>query len=131
MISIVQPLPRSHISSFLITPLYGFRRISRVVSRSRYDQLVEETRQTKEKTKERLAAFHEASSLVLRELGAPVRDFLEIEPLGPIKRLEELSRLCGARFGSIGAYIEDKTPERSFCSKLSAGECRRRPSTPN
>jgi hypothetical protein len=57
----------------------------------RYDQLVEETRQTKTKTKERLAALHEASSLVLRELGAPVRDFLEIEPLGPIRNISALN----------------------------------------
>jgi hypothetical protein len=41
----------------------------------RYDQLVEEIRQTKAKTKERLEAFQEASLLILRELGAPVRDF--------------------------------------------------------
>ena len=57
----------------------------------RYDQLVEEIRQTKAKTKERLEAFQEASLLILRELGAPVRDFLEIDPLGPIKNTSELN----------------------------------------
>ena len=36
-------------------------------------------------------------------------------------RLEELSRLCGARHGSVGVWIEDKTPELSCCSRLSAG----------
>jgi hypothetical protein len=46
-------------------------------------------------------------------------------------RLEELSQICQARFGSIGAMIEDKIPERSFCSKLFAGACRRTPLTPN
>jgi len=57
----------------------------------RYDQLVEEIRQTKAKTKERLEAFQEASLLILRELGAPVRDFLEIDPLGPIKNTSDLN----------------------------------------
>jgi len=46
-------------------------------------------------------------------------------------RLEELARLCQARHGSLGAFIEDKNPERSCCSKLSAGVCLPRLSTPS
>jgi hypothetical protein len=41
------------------------------------------------------------------------------------ERLEELSRLCRARFGSVGTWIEDKSSGTSCCSKLSGDRCRR------
>jgi hypothetical protein len=41
-------------------------------------------------------------------------------------RLEELARLCGARMGSIGAFIEDESYSRPC-----GGECRRSRSTPS
>ena len=41
------------------------------------------------------------------------------------KGLEELARLCRARSGSLGAFIEDKTRGQFSCSKHGGGKCPR------
>jgi hypothetical protein len=45
------------------------------------------------------------------------------------KGLEELARLCSARSGSLGAFIEDKTRGQCSCSKHGGGKCPRVRST--
>jgi hypothetical protein len=59
------------------------------------------------------------------------RALLETLLLTIFERLEELSRFCRARNGSIGAFIEDKTPESFFCSRPSAGNGQLTPSNQN
>jgi hypothetical protein len=57
----------------------------------RADRILENYRQTKAQTKERLASLRDAARLILHELDSyPFRDFLEMEPLGLMRDTSRL-----------------------------------------